>query len=396
MQTALRPKPAYLPVVLLLIVLVFPVFAGNTDIYDQQAHRDFARIWQRDGQLLVPHFGYHLLLLAVNRTIPDGNFQAAGIAVNMAAYVLAGVLFFRYAFGQLYEVAPNIAERLATGLTAIMVLAGPPVMLSWLTDFRVNGYLIYNQFHSPTQSVVLPMAIGLYALTLRLLLTGRLSWVGLVGLATLALITPLTKPNFSMVLLPALVLVMGWRLVRREAVPWRALLLTVFVPTMLALGWQFYFTYIQQTVIGYGLNAGNGILFAPFKTALYFDTSLLIVALKLLASLALPLWIIAFYPEARRNVPLLIGWLMVGIGLVQYLLLSEAGEFYMAANFSWGLRTAAFFVFGISLLHLMRADLRQRRRDARFIGGLLLLILHVVGGATLYFGYASSVIPTLP
>ncbi|HEX2620444.1 MAG TPA: hypothetical protein VHL11_09860 [Phototrophicaceae bacterium] len=399
MQSAPRSRPAYLPIVLLMIVLVFPVFAGNTKIYDQKAHRDFARILLEEGHLVTPHFGYHLILLGVNATIPGGNLLVAGVAVNIAAYVIAGVLFFRYAFGQLVDQLPQLAERLVLVLAGIAVIIGPPVMLSWYLDFRLNGYIILNQFHSPTQSVVLPMAMVLFALCLRLLNTGHLSRIGLVGLAALALITPLTKPNFSMVLLPALTLVIVWRLLRRETVPWRALILTVFIPTALALGWQFYFTYVQQTVIGYGLNPSNGIIFAPLKTALYFDPSLVVVAIKLLVSLAFPLWVVSFYPSVRRNLAIRLGWLMILIGLAQYLLLAEAGEFYMAANFNWGLRTITLFVFALSLVDLVKAtfiQIQERRPDARLIGAVLLLITHIIGGMYLYYGYASSIVPTLP
>ncbi|MBC8100823.1 MAG: hypothetical protein H7Y11_15395, partial [Armatimonadetes bacterium] len=163
--------------------------------------------------------------------------------------------------------------------------------------------------------------------------------------------------------------------------------------------WQFYFTYIQQTVIGYGINATNGIIFAPLRTALYFDPSRAMIALKLTVSLALPLWVFVFYADARRNPAVLLAWLMVGIGLVQYVLLSESGEFHVAANFNWGLRTAALLLFGVSLLLVLRdalAALQIRRPTPRLIGAGALLLLHVVGGMYLYYGYASRMIPTLP
>lgn len=396
-------RPAYLPVVLLVLLLVFPVFAGNPKIFDQQAHRDFARTMQREGRLVTPHFGYHLTLLTVNALIPRGNLKIAAVTVNIAAYVIAGVLCFRYLYGRLVDhFAPgreNRAQWLATGLTGLAVLVGPPVMLSWYLDFRLNGYIIYNQFHSPTQSVVLPLAIGLFMLAVCLLLTGQLTRLKLVGLAVLALAAPLTKPNFSMVLVPALGLVT--RLVRRQPVAWRALLLTVAVPTLLVLGWQYSFTYLQQTVIGYGINERNGILFAPLRTALYFDPQVAVIALKLLVSLALPLWMLAFFPPVRRDPVVRLLWLMVVIGLAQYLLLSESGEFYMAANFNWGLRMAAHFLVVVSLLHLVQAALPKPQRHRlhltpSLIGAGVLLTLHLIGGLHLYYGYASRMIPTLP
>ncbi len=400
MPESARPAPPLplLPAVLLGLVLVYPVFTGNTGIFDQAAHRDFARALRDDGQLLTPHFVYHLLLLGVDAVIPGGGLRIAGITVNIAAYVTAATLFFAWGAAQLAE-ATSTRRAFWWGLTllSLLILGGPPLAaISYHTDFRLNGYIILNQFHSPTQSVLIPLALLLYALTLRLLFTGHASRGGVAALFALSIITPLTKPNFSMVLLPAVLLLMAWRLLRREPLPLRALLLSVVIPGMVALSWQFVFTYIQQRTLGYGINPNNGIIFAPLKPALYFDTSVGMVALKLVSSLAFPLWALTAYPTLRRDPVTRFTWLMLFIGLMQYLLLSESGDFYMAANFNWGLRLSALFVYGLSLVGGLRAELAGGHITPRTGVSALLIAGHLVGGLHLYVGYANAIVPTLP
>ena len=400
-DTDTRTRPPYLAVVLLALVTVYPVFVGNPEIFDQSAHRDFARTLLVDGQLVTPHFGYHLLLLGVNSVIPGGALRIAGITVNIAAYVIAATLFFGVAHRYLQRDIPNAAYRLALALIPLTILAGPPLAaISYHTDFRLNGYIIYNLFHSPTQSVLLPLAIALYVLTVRLLFTGELARWQMAALFTLSLVTPIAKPNFTMVLLPGVMLAAAYMLlIRRQSIPWRALLLLVILPGTLALSWQFIFTYIQQATIGYGINESNSIIFVPFKTALYFDTSLPMVALKLVTSLAFPIWALAAYRDVRDNPVILLTWLLVLIGLAQYILVTESGEFYMAGNFNWGLRISALFLYALTLLHVLRVEwpvIGRHLSSPRLLVSAVLVVAHLIGGVHLYIGYANAIIPTLP
>jgi hypothetical protein len=170
-----------------------------------------------------------------------------------------------------------------------------------------------------------------------------------VAAATLTALATLAKPNFTIAIVPAVAVVIGYSLIRPLRIPRIGLGAAIFIPAAVVLLWQFSFLYgSQHSSLVRGDN--SSIIFAPFDyyvTLNHVPFSWLL--LDLAASALFPLLTYVFYwRETRYETALNLGWLVFLITLAQAYFFNEKPD-GSHGNLTWGTQIGLFILFAVSL-----------------------------------------------
>ena len=326
---------------------------------DFVGHVRIARRNVEEGVLEGPHIVYHVIVNTL--TLVIGDRTTAGLLVVLAAQVVLLPIIY----GLLRPVMANTARgALQTAVfTAGLVFVAPLALPTLSENNFYFGYVVANAIHSPTTIVLKPFALGVLVVILaglsnRLRFT-FLTWLGVTVLVTLCLFT---KPNYMLSLLPALILVVGYRFWRGEAANTKLIVSAVIVPTVLLL--------IAQYALGFS-DAEAGIAVAPFSVVGHL-TGYGVPQLILLffPSILFPLLVVLYrWHTARRDVGLVVSWLAFLAGAVQMCFLSETGVRQWNGNFWWCAQITLFVLFVYSaIFHLREATQNPRRLDKLITG----------------------------
>ena len=310
---------------------------------------------------MLPHFGYHALVVMVQALTPADWMAAAGIVTLGGVAACAAVLasWLRGALG-----ASASALLVAAALVPAAVLVLQPVLPLDPSryDAWLFGYFPPNQWHSPTTLFSKPFALLLLGLGPAVVWPAygtRAGWPRLLASAALVVMSVLVKPNFIMAFLPALgvLAVLNWR-----RADWLWLGLGFALPAVAVLEWQYAVTYALNT-------EGAGVILAPLHVIrLHVSAGLATLGWRLAASLLFPLAAVACFPSVRADRRVQLAWATFLVGAAIGYLLAE-GDRAGAGNFLWSGQLAAFVLFAASAVAVLRAAATGRRgRCARRAG----------------------------
>jgi hypothetical protein len=316
----------------------------------------------RRGEVVFPHFAFHLVVALASLVVP---VRCAVIAVMALANGATGLLTLR-ALNDREEGKPRAA------LLVIGLLLCAPINLLTFPKLYF-GYLQTVTYHNPTVNALKPLALALF-----LLIEGRLLALArpidrraLITLAALTLVSTMTKPSYALALVPALVIYGLLRLQSIDRQSYSRALFAIAACSGTAIAWQFVFLFHTH-------NKGEGVAFAPFQLIHLYEPSVLRFALKALASIAFPLTIAILRRRDRSDEPLALAWITFATAMAWFVLLTETGTRSFHGNFIWGVQIALFILFVVSARAWMRFDGWRAR-----IGGFV-LTLHIACGAIVY------------
>lgn len=350
----------------LLTVLVIAIFGGmmRTQVnlgIDYILHTHFAEQGLADFRALPPHFLYHVSLITTS-SITNLPLEYAAFIVVMIAYVATALAIYALlralvADRTKHESLKNhFLNGLLVAVTLAIMLLGP---VRFLTDFFDDDFFSAlinpNSIHNPTVAALRPLALALFLGVLAILKGHKQWWLGIV-LFMLTLAGTLAKPSFTMALLPALglVLVYDWFTTRRLS--WKLIILGIFIPAGLVLGWQYLYLYgpaAQSTVYDYQGNAR--IAFAPLDLHLnHWHVPPALIIPQLLVSVAFPLAVYGLHwRTARRDWSLNLAWLTFIIGAsLAYLFVEIPGQ--ESGNLTWSGQITLLVLFVVSAGFLLR------------------------------------------
>ncbi|MDZ4765373.1 MAG: hypothetical protein SGI73_12540 [Chloroflexota bacterium] len=357
-----------------LVVLYYVPLATGGDWFE---HIRLVAQWRDTGVLEITHLLFHTFTLALSSLALPLN-AAAVIVILLSCEVTALILYAR-----MRRVMPTRPLGVALAVSAALALMLiVPIPLLTLPRLYI-GYIGITTYHSPTMLLLKPLALLLFAFTLSALdgtlkLNVRTALIALLWcvLATFA------KPNYTLSLLPALGLVVVWRLFvgrrdLRRALESVALPIWIGAVATAILGFQYLLQYqfINVDAVGIG--------FAPFATVWYYDASRLTNILKFFMSIAFPLAVTGLYWRTiRRDFVVGFSWLTFGMGAAQMYLLTEVGARAAHGNFWWGAQITLFLLFIVALEWLVRHwDDVPRWRAWLCLG---VFALHLVSGIHFY------------
>ncbi|MBO9309969.1 MAG: hypothetical protein J7551_09325 [Chloroflexi bacterium] len=335
-----------LVVALLLVALLAPLydFAVISGTGDYGTHHLLA-ISLRDGEMLaVPHVLYHFFHILLGDALALTYYQTAFALVVVFRVVTAIFIFLTIALNTI------LPSKLVVLITVAFLSVTPAYLFSEL-PYNI-GYFNYATYHNPTQILLSAFAIPVSLIALRAVvpqpfknLNQRIFLTILSGLVVLAM--SLSKPSYTIALLPGLSLLAVYRLARRLPVDWSLLMLGVILPQAFILLLQYLAAYGNPQI------ASVRIGFLVFLN--HWGIGLAEALAKLFLSVAFPLIVYTLhYMDARKDSYLNMSWLIFGISCIWAYFFYEDGPRLGHGNFVWTAHVALFVLMFSSILFLIK------------------------------------------
>lgn len=222
--------------------------------------------------------------------------------------------------------------------------------------FAYVGVFSPNPFHNATYNAARPFAIVSFFLFAAILpeYEKKADWKKYMAFGISLLLTTLTKPSFTLVLVSAAGLIMLYRLISSRGKGFMAALKLglAFLPTFAVLLYQFMGVFAPEEESGIGVG---------FLTVWTHYCGNIPLALVLAAGFPL-LVLLCHVKELGRQGLYRFSWQIYLVSLAEFVFLYEKGFRLVDANFSWGYMYGLFFVFVTSLLLIIRDSLQRRGR----------------------------------
>lgn len=321
------------------------------------------------------------------------NVEVAGaLAATLLNSLGVAVLFYymrkhvrEYAEGTTLEkYAGFLAVFLSFGMFFVSMLYLPGGLYLPGLGHKYLGTFTPNPYHNITYMATRPFATLAFFLFARILndYEERTDGKEFALFGVVLLLTTMTKPSYTFVLVSTAGLLMLYRLFRNGFQTFqRAFYLGLaFVPTFIDLLYQFGGVFGKQSQAG----AEGGIGFGIASVWKLYSGN---IPFSVLLALAFPLCVLLFHPkELRDNTLYRFSWAQMIVSAGEFFLLYEKGRRFADANFSWGYMHGLFFVFVTSLLVLAEDTLKVRGKWSVRCLQWLAYGAHLACGAV-YFWY---------
>ncbi len=265
---------------------------------------------------------------------------------------------------------------------AVCVNFAISIYIPWIQPFFNLGLPEGNEWHNSTY--ILMRLLGLLVLAVYWRIEKNYQKKINIGVwctfLLLLILVNMIKPNFLMVFAPTMLLFLIGDFVqtRGQSVKANILFGLPVLISMAVLLYQYKVLFVSDE------SSGIGIGFAVVWS--YYNPHYLI---GIVQGLAFPLYIfITNFKKITQNRNYLFAYVMVFVGLLEYLLLYETGSRMYDANFDWGLSFSVFISFLMSSAVYatnMRDVVTKKKNIGACLVGTIILIAHVVCGI-IYFG----------
>lgn len=321
------------------------------------------------------------------------NVAVAGALAAALLNSLGVVILFYYMEKALREYAEGTAFEKYAGFLAVFLSFGMFfVSMLYLPDnlylpglgHKYLGIFTPNPYHNITYMATRPFATLAFFLFVRILdyYEEKTDWKEFFLFGLSLLLTTMTKPSYTLVLVSTAGLLMVWRLFRSK---WknfkRAFYLGLaFVPTFIDLLYQFGGVFGKNSQAGEegGIGFGLASVWKMYSGNIPFSIAL---------ALGFPLLVLIFHTgEIKRSTIYRFSWAQLIVSAGEFFLLYEKGRRFADANFSWGYMHGLFFVFVTSLLVLAEDTIKKRAKSPVLCLQWLAYGAHLVCGAV-YFLY---------
>jgi hypothetical protein len=344
--------------------------------HDYPTHIGVTRLWYRTGTLTYPSFLFHTLVILVHVLVPDFN-TAGAIAALVTESGLAVVLY-----ALVYSTMNRLGHRtthigLALVATFFLLVLGPMNIFTWRRHNLYLGYLSPTVYHNPMIAIVKPLALVHFWLFVQIIQYPQRyrSRAWLVAFTSLSLLTLLAQPNYMLCLVPALIVLIMFRVYKKQPIDWPFFAFTVIIPAVVVLTLQYFHVYYVSSVV-----SNSRVIIAPFAVLAQASNDLLA---KFVLSILFPLIVyLLFFKAAQRNLGLNLAWLLFIVGAFQAYFLAETGDRFAQGNFLWSGQIALFILTTVTVLFLLKQ--RLARQPSKLVISTFVLALHIISGLLFY------------
>jgi hypothetical protein len=341
---------------------------------DYRFHAALAGRVHFPAPLEVPHPLFHWLTAAVLALWPAGGAAAAAFLVVVASQAaLLAVLCARIRQA-LASVVPVRAATLAGAAVLGLAILTP---ITFLVPGRREiyfGYLYPNTYHNPTVLLLRPLAVLLSACCAAAWTSPETRPPRVLALAAVTVASALAKPSHLMCFVPAVAAL--WvleRLLRRGSRPSWTPILGVVLPGLAVMAWQYWFT------VASGRMEEGELVWAPLAAVfVHTQPNVPLVVLKVVLSIAFPLWVAVSVPKALRETELALAWIAFAVSLVLAYGFAEGGPRLAHGNLLWSGQVATFVLFAVSAAVFLK-EAGSQETIGRAAGAALFLV-HVASG----------------
>ena len=301
------------------------------------------------GKLLEPRILAHPVLQLLLVAIHIGsrgriNLFNALILVQVAVQV-ALVLILYFWFGKSEHKNWDL-KRAALAFT--MTFLAPVMLLAFKDHNFYYGYITLSNYHNPTIHLLKPFALLSFLYAIRLLTGKKSNWKQIVLSAFWLSLSTWIKPNYTVAILPALILAILIRRLQHQSIDWKMAGYGFFLPGFCMLAIQWWIAY----VVG---EPGEGIILAPFKVEGAFSGWLFYKFILSTLFVLVVAWIAR--RKLLKDAGLLAGWCGFVMGAVQFYLLAEGGERFLHGNFRWSGQIMLLLLFAVSVRWILQKEL---------------------------------------
>ena len=364
--------------------------------YDEFApHILFAVKMAEEGRVVLPHFLFQLLTIIhhyILGFLKLPTYQIAGetgtinydwgfsaFIVMLEIYIgilLLLVYYLKLRFKNNIKNFENAAYFVAFGIS----ICTPLFLLAPVDGKFYLGYITPSTIYIiPTQVLLKLPSLALFLLSPLFFTKSKYNAKFLLAIVPLVFLSGLAKPNWLLVMLPALGIIALIMLLKNYYINWRALILTV-ISSVAVLGWQYYFKFVDATAPIY---KSSIIITAPFEVWGHHSDFIL---MKIVLSVLFPLYVtISFWGHVKDDFHVKYAWLLFSIGLIYTGFLGESANL-LSGNFVWCGQIANFMLFvAAAAMFFSKYPVEYQKDKRKVIIGFTLFCAHVVFGLIYYF-----------
>ena len=371
-----------LAMTIMSILITIPIYVhriySSSVISDFPAHIQFAKLilsqhYQQVPILNLAHPAYQLILIGIHLlTFQKMGMFASAVLVQVLVQILTVLIIYLW-FGR---VSQNGNWSRAIWAVSLTIVAPLMVFVFWDKLFYL-GYIGLSTYHNPTIRLLQPVALLSFLCAVRIVTSNSNSWKMVLSSLLLIILSALIKPNYLLCILPALGLLVVFRLIWKKPVDWRLLIAGFLAPGILILLVQLWMNYILP-----GSENGS-IMFSPLGVMNGYSGNLLP---KFFLSILFPLAVLIFnFRRVFRDNTLMLAWVGFFAGVLQMYFLAEAGSRFGNGNFLWGAQTMLFILFVASARFLWHDTLAKEKVPGRSRTVVLVIYAaHILAGIAYY------------
>jgi hypothetical protein len=372
------------------------ILVPNGPVHEYDDHILFAVKMIQEDRITLPHFLFQLLTIihhyllnffdlpsyqitGRNKTITyDWGFAA--LIVMIEVYVGIELLLFYHLksrFQNNIKHFENLAYFIAFGVS----ICTPIFLLAPVDGLFYLGYITPATIYIiPTQVLLKLPSLALFLLSPLYFTKHKDSPKTLLSISFLVILSGLAKPNWLLIMIPALGIISIITFIKRNYINWPALNITL-ISSITVLGWQYYFKFMDASAPIY---ESKIVITNPFEVWSHYSDFLLI---KIILSILFPLYVTIFFWKVIKDDFLFsYGWLLFLIGLIYTGFFGESGAYKFAGNFVWCGQIACFMLFvSAAAIFFSKCILNYNKDKKKIIIGSALFCAHVICGLIYYF-----------
>ncbi|MCX6055160.1 MAG: hypothetical protein NTZ74_09655 [Chloroflexi bacterium] len=380
------------------IVLILGIF--GLIMFHQLKHGDFpihiawAKEYSENGYLYKMAHPFFAKLVTVVRALLPANlltwisplakqvydlkaFEISALIVSSLAYLATGLIMLKRVIRD-WNIKKETGLYFA-GLAVLIIMLLGPIFIFTFSERMYSGYLSANRYDSPTYILLRPFALLIFFGIVDNF-TEKWNWKESLLMVLVMMCATLTKPTFTMTIIPAIGLLTLLRIKQFRKINWAYL----FFPFALTA----FIVLVGQFIINYTGDRGDRIILAPFQAILYIVPNIHTVFFLVLMSLVFPLAVsLLNWKQVKNDFTFQLGWVNLFLGLIVALMFGE--EINMGLNNLWNSPTlGAFILFFITVAwwgkDLLDSRQAQKKITKKQIVTSTLLLLHFICGIIYY------------
>lgn len=348
------------------------LFHRQTVSYDDRYMSDMpAYVKEVQGLSSGYDFPYPIMFWIAKALAHFTSAQHA-LAITVTLLNCLTVLFLKFYFDtylkiQKAEVWRGVLSTVLLFLVLMSSMLYSPAYLGRYNDitkdslYRYRGVFSPNPWHNATFLAARGFSTVVFFLAVDIL--GKYEkedkWFSkeYFAFSALLLISTMTKPSFTLVLVSVCGIIMLWRLFQSRFRGWKAFFQFgfTFIPTFLDLLYQYQGVFVGQTAE----EESKGIGFEFLRA---WKTLTNNIPLAIILAAAFPLSVLLFRKFNLKQDPCLrFAWQFFAASLVMLAFLYEKGFRIDHVNFAWGYMYGLFFLYVTSLLSFVRETKNRKQ-----------------------------------
>ena len=384
---------------LCLIFFVVVIFGAISFHYlkfgDFPQHIGWAKELSENGYMYkIPHTLFHRLVVIVRAMLPANllvwmsvfakqvydlkSFEISTIIVMVLSHLATALILLKYLIKE-WEQSQSRKLIWWAGVGAFVLMLVTPVFVFTLPQM-FRGYAAGNRFDNPTYIVLKPFVLLMF-LSIKGNLVAKWSWKSSLWMTGFVLCATLTKPNFTISIIPAIgISLVLFYLNDWKRINWLYLLFPLGLTAVIVLAGQYAINFIG--------NRGDRMLIAPFESLLSVVKDIPTIFLYLLVSLLFPFSVFIFYwKEAKQDLSMRLAGVNFLVSLTYGFLLAE--KINLGSNNFWNsVQIATFLLFSVCVVYLGKRIIEKKNEKMKMNWNekvpVFLLVLHFGCGIVYY------------